>query len=589
MHIVENRKIQAGKIYCCACECLWDPVGKKYKKPSISVGTLEGNPLAFKPNKYFSAIISRYNTDPCSLDEKSKLILNTVVKKYGEDILANRQDHKEQTVMSTARADFIGPQLVFGSITKKYRLDYLLDESFGEPISSLIQSLAWHIASEGGALVDSGSWLEHFENPYGAPIRDQDVARLLDSMSHDDIMHFYKQWSASFKKSNDKILYDLTSISHCGRHSNLDSLAHNWDNDESHRVDYALLCSRKSSMPLFVWTLGGSISDVETLTKTLQFLEKLDYKPDCLMLNGGFASDENITFMLKQKHTFLQAIKISSDWVKDVISFGRGARFIPESMHEIDDRTYYINSTPCRWVCLTKTSAKGIRTQKTIVIPQKSPYVNSDDDVEASAQYGCTLHVLFCRDLVEEHIDRFMMELGEERKRLMDDDESEPSEEFKNHFMMTRKKNQRRRTVEYDMDSIQNHQDNYCGHICFLSNDETILSADMALKEHSTRDYIEKDFDEMKNDLDVERIRVHAGRRMEARLFIQLIAEIYMREIREALNDSPECRKQTRRQVFDRLKAIHRIKFAGKHKDVYPSLSREQRCILGAFGIKYPG
>ncbi|MDR1486834.1 MAG: IS1634 family transposase [Deltaproteobacteria bacterium] len=588
MHIVENGKIQAGKIYCCACECLWDPVNKKYKKPSISVGTLDGNPLAFKPNNYFYKIISRYNTDPSSLDEKSNLILNTVVKKYGKDILTNCQNRKEQTGMYTALADFIGPQLVFGSITKKYSLDDLLDKSFGEQISSLIQSLAWFLASEGDALVNSDSWLEHFENPHGGPISSQDITRLLDSMSYDDIMHFYKQWLASYKNSNDKILYDLTSISYYGKHSNLAAWGHNRDNDKLPQVNYALLCSRNTGMPLFAWTLDGSISDVKTLMNTLQFLEKLDYKPNCLMMDRGFSSDENITFMLKQKHTFLQAMKISSNWIKDIISLGRKERFMPESMYEVGNRTYYINSTPCRWVCLAKTSKRGKRTEKTIVIPQKSPYINSDDDVEVLAQYSCTLHVLFCQDLVGKHRDRFMKELGKEHKRLMDDDTSEPSKEFKNFFIVTRKKYQRGRTIEYNMDYILNYQDTHSGHICFLSNDKTIDSAEMALKEYSTRDYIEKDFDEMKNDLDMKRIRVHTDSRMEARLFIQLIAEIYMREIRVALNNSPECMKLTRSQVFNKVKAIYRVKFAGKYRYVYPSLSRDQRCIFNALGIKYP-
>ncbi|MDR2855015.1 MAG: hypothetical protein LBV40_02515 [Methanomicrobiales archaeon] len=42
--------------------------------------------------------------------------------------------------------------------------------------------------------------------------------------------------------------------------------------------------------------------------------------------------------------------------------------------------------------------------------------------------------------------------------------------------------------------------------------------------------FIEKDFDEMKNDLDMRRLRVQSDARMKARLFIQFIAEIYMRQ-----------------------------------------------------------
>jgi transposase len=80
-------------------------------------------------------------------------------------------------------------------------------------------------------------------------------------------------------------------------------------------------------------------------------------------------------------------------------------------------------------------------------------------------------------------------------------------------------------------------------------------------KEYSTRDYIEKDFDEMKNELDMKRIRVHTDGRMMARLFIQFISEIYMREIRVCMNNSDDCRKLARRQIFNHIKAIYKVKF----------------------------
>jgi hypothetical protein len=41
---------------------------------------------------------------------------------------------------------------------------------------------------------------------------------------------------------------------------------------------------------------------------------------------------------------------------------------------------------------------------------------------------------------------------------------------------------------------IAKHKNKYAGHICFLTNYKTIETAQEALSEYSTRDYIEKDF-----------------------------------------------------------------------------------------------
>ena len=103
--------------------------------------------------------------------------------------------------------------------------------------------------------------------------------------------------------------------------------------------------------------------------------------------------------------------------------------------------------------------------------------------------------------------------------------------------------------------------------------------------EYSTRDYIEKDFDEMKNNLDMKRIRVQTDTRMKSRLFIQFIAEIYMREIRVCICNSETCKKLTRKQVFSHIKTIYKVEFKGKYKDVYPELSKQQRDILEALNV----
>jgi transposase len=589
MHIVENKAIRAGKTYCYACECLWDAKLKKYLKPSIAVGRLEGNPPSFVPNDHLASLLLKHSATPSSIDERSKYIVDTVIAKYGEDVYDRIKTPKDKTGMSSAQAVFIGPALVLGGITRKYRIDLMLRKAFGDKTSNVIIALAWYIASEGNALSNSDSWLDHFENPAEYSMSSQDITGLLDTMSYSDIMAFYKQWLAAFKKVEDKVLYDLTSISYYGRGINSAAFGHNRDNESLPQVNYALLCLRSTAMPLFAWTLDGSISDVTTLTNTLQFLDKLGYKPDCLLMDRGFASEENITYMLRHKQTFLQALKVNPNWVKRIIDAGRDERFLPESRIKAENRTYYASTTQCRWVRQVRTLAKGKRTEEIKVVPQRGVYVSTEENVEVLEQYGCTVHVLYCQDLVGNHWDRYMDGLGAERRRLTADNDAQPKKEYKNYFVISKAKYARQRSVEYNLENIKQHRNNYAGHICFMTNDRTVSTASDALREYSTRDYIEKDFDEMKNDLDMRRIRVHTDGRMAARLFIQFIAEIFMREIRVCMNSSDECKKLTRHQIFNHIKAIYKVKFKGKYKYIYPALSKTQRNILEALGIRAPG
>ena len=445
------------------------------------------------------------------------------------------------------------------------------------------------ITSEGAALGNSDVWLEHFETPRGRPISSQDITRLLDSIGQDEIMTFYREWLASLKRTGDRVLYDLTSISWNGRDIDLAHWGHNRDGDNLPQVNYALLCTRSTAMPLFAWPLEGSVSDTRTLQNTLQLLNKLGYKPDCLMMDRGFASQENITYMLRHGYTFLQALRVNAGWIREIIDAGKRERLRPDLKLKVGDRTYYTRTAKCQWVVLRRTTKKSVVEETLVYLCNEArgdKYTTNDEGVEILFQYPCNVHVLFCHDLVGGQWDQFMESLNDERNRLLADEKASVKKGFEHYFYIEKKKYARRRIVEFNIYSIEQYCDRYTGHICFITNDRTIARAEDALREYSTRDYIEKDFDELKNDLDMKRIRVHTDDRMRARLLIQFIAEIILREIRVRLRDSEECSKMTRKQISSHIKCIYKINFKGRYKDVKPELSKSQRMILEALGLK---
>jgi transposase len=408
-------------------------------------------------------------------------------------------------------------------------------------------------------------------------------------MGMDGIMTFYREWLASLERTGDRVLYDLTSISWNGRGIDLANWGHNRDGDNLPQVNYALLCARSTAMPLFAWPLEGSVSDTKTLQNTLQLLDKLGYKPDCLMMDRGFASQENIGYMLRRGYTFLQALRVNAGWIREIVDAGKRERLRPDSMVKAGDRTYYASTARCQWVVLRRATKKSVAEETLVYLCNEArgeKYTTSDEGVEILSRHPCNVHVLFCQDLVGGQWDRFMESLNNERNRLLADEKASVKNEFERYFRIERKKYARHRTVEFNMESIEQHRDRYAGHICFITNDRTIARAEDALREYSTRDYIEKDFDELKNDLDMKRIRVHTDDRMRARLLMQFIAEILLREIRVRLRDSEECSKMTRKQISSHIKGIYRISFKGRYKDVKPELSKSQRVILEALGLK---
>jgi hypothetical protein len=590
MYIVENPNASAGKKYCYAEENKWSKEKHKCVKFRTIIGKLEGEPPSFVPNSFFARLLA---AEPSAIEARDRLIIAAAAAKYGESALkmhaAKPEPPKGPAAIQTARAVFTGPATVFGGISKRYRIDTLLRKAFGEDIADDILSLAWYMVSEGAALSDSDAWLAYFENPKGGPISSQGITRILDSMGIDGIMTFYKGWLASIEKPGDRVLYDLTSISWTGRGMDMTAWGHNRDKDSLPQVNFALLCARSTAMPLFAWPLEGSVNDVKTLQNTLQFLGKLDYKPGCLMMDRGFASQENITYMLQHGYIFLQALRLNAGWIREIIDAGRRDRLRPDSMVKAGNRTYCASTATCQWVVLRRTTKKGAVDEVAVIIQdgsKREKHISDEKGVEVLSRHVCHVHVLFCQDLVGGHWDRFMESLNDERNRLLANEGAAVKDKLKDCFLIERKKCARHRTVEFNMENIEKHRDRHAGHICFITNDRTIPTAEDALREYSTRDYIEKDFDEMKNDLDMKRIRVHTDDRMRARLLIQFLAEIILREIRVRFRDSDECAKMTRKQISSHIKGVYKIHFEGKYKDVKPELSKAQRAILEALNLK---
>ena len=410
-----------------------------------------------------------------------------------------------------------------------------------------ILSLVWFVVLEGNALSNNEAFLNYYESPSGDGISSQDVTRLLDEMNVDGIMSFYKQWlkfivgKPTKKGIPEKMLYDLTSISFTGRKNSSAEYGYNRDKESLPQVNYALLCLRGSGMPVFAWPMNGSISDVTTLVTTLQYLAKLEYKPECLMMDRAFGSRDNITYMFRHKQVFFQSLKVASNWVYRLIDFGEKERNIPTSQLRISEQTYYGSSTKCIWALIRNTKRADGKEEVTVVPcsgKRSEKYVPDNTDIEAVSQYLCTVHVAFCQDFVGSQHDSFMSALKEEYNRLVNDKTAEVKKEYEKYILVRKEKYARNREVPFNTEAIELRKNKYAGYICYLTNDSSIDTVETALREYATRDVIEKNFDGMKNTLDMRRLHVHTENRMRSRLLIQLIAEIFRCHIRQRLRQS---------------------------------------------------
>jgi transposase len=122
-----------------------------------------------------------------------------------------------------------------------------------------------------------------------------------------------------------------------------------------------------------------------------------------------------------------------------------------------------------------------------------------------------------------------------------------------------------------------------CGIFCILTN--TALTSAEILGIYRRKDTIEKGFDDIKNHVDMKRVRTHTDATVEGKLFCAFIALIAASEMSNCLNVFNDTRKQrtlSKHGLIYELEKI-RILVTPDGKRLMNPLTKTQRNLLKAF------
>jgi transposase len=124
---------------------------------------------------------------------------------------------------------------------------------------------------------------------------------------------------------------------------------------------------------------------------------------------------------------------------------------------------------------------------------------------------------------------------------------------------------------------------NVAGFFVLLSNDSCY--AVEAYKVYREKDVVEKGFGNLKNGIDMKRLRVHDALAMEGRLFIAFVALVLSCGVRSVMVDSKLGERYSLPELMNELKSFHSVSLEGQLKPIFSKLSKAQREIFTAFDI----
>lgn len=98
---------------------------------------------------------------------------------------------------------------------------------------------------------------------------------------------------------------------------------------------------------------------------------------------------------------------------------------------------------------------------------------------------------------------------------------------------------------------------------------------------------VEKSFDNIKNDLDLERLRIHSDKAMEGRIFIGFVSLIITSYIRRIMEEKNLYSSYSLNELYSELKKLRLIQFKNG-KQILTELTSKHKAISKAFNVKEP-
>lgn len=486
-----------------------------------------------------------------------QVYLGKVNPETGELLPARKKDKASESIepenakVVSVTSRVAGPCLILKQISHKYKLDKMICKCFGDD-AELIMSLVFFLVHKGIALSRAESWSTSVLHPFSDYIDSRRISELLKRISEDDRLRFLSLWMAESQEDG-CLFYDITSISSYARSNEYTRRGYNRDGESLEQINLAMLFGCENGLPTFYRRMPGNITDVSTLKTTVKSLDYLETGPMHLVLDRGFYSISNIDELYRRRHKFTIAVPAARKWVEQLI-----------------DKHYDNIALPLNYLVIKEGEALYAVTEL----------------IKWEDKHRCYVHIYYNAERSASDFDAFTRKLLTLKEEIESNTMVEAHETMYERYFIIKETPKRGRKVEFNNQAIQKHRKRYSGFFCLISN--KTKSAEKALRTYRDKDAVENSFDDLKNSLDMKRLRVHSSESMDSRLFLQFLALIYVSEIRKVTRGNEKLKKLTVRDVMEQMETLARIKFSKRYGQVYTETTPLQRDIMQAFDVSLP-
>jgi len=493
------------------------------------------------------------------LDGQGNIIYN---KRFADPVAREALERGEVVSESV----ITGQSLVLAKAATDTGLERVARRSFGADTADVLISLAYAVVALGaGTMYSAPVWIEDNECPaHLQPPSSQDISRLLAAISQGEVEDFLRAWAAHRDKgAKEQYCFDITSISSYSLKNPFVEWGYNRDKERLPQVNLALLTAVRTRIPTYFEILPGSMSDVKCINGFCEKMRKYGVKKIRMLLDRGFYSEGNLKRLLDEHIGFYIPVPQNIKWARALIDENRDALEMPE-------------------------------------------HIIAQSEGQKDAIYGMTVlsemngrriwkHVYYDSARRAEHILALFKNLATWEEELVSGSTSDANQWAYDSYFTVKDTPKRGRKVQRNQAAINAYKTDRAGYWVIASNAEK--NAAEALRAYRERSLVEQSFDDLKNELDLKRLRTHSPDTMRGRVLVQFLALVITAQIRATLEDAwtnrDEVAKEDRlsrryslHELMLRLGSYRKTRFSGRYGEVVSTPTRAQREIFAAFGLE---
>jgi transposase len=367
------------------------------------------------------------------------------------------------------------------------------------------------------------------------------------------------------KGSREQYCFDVTSVSSYNKNNPFVEYGHNRDNEPLAQINLALLTGVASRIPTYYEVLPGSMTDVKMIRAFSERMKKYGVGRMRMLLDRGFYSAANLKCMLDNRMGFIIPMPSNVKTSQELIDKNRDTVESPEHI-----------------IVLSETGRDAVYGMTVL------------GEVDGKRVW---YHIYYDTARRSEHILSFYASLNAWEAELLSGELKESSEWAYKRYFTVKTTPKRGRQVKRNQEAINTYKTDRAGYWVIVTNREK--NASSALFAYRERSLIEVQFDDMKNELDLERLRTHGQDTMRGRVFVQFLALVICSQIRvtmssawSARNELPKDIRLSRHyslsELMLRMGSYRKTRFSGRYGEVISTPTKAQREIFHAFEIEVP-